>query len=747
MGKKKEELDNTPFGEQILPVDYCDEMSASFVDYSVSVITDRALPDVRDGLKPVQRRILWAMQAMGLRSNTPYKKSARIVGEVMGKYHPHGDSSSYGAMVHLAQDWVYSHPLVDGHGNFGSVEGDQEAAQRYTEARLSKVTEDMLLANLSKETVDFIPNYDGTEQEPTVLPAVLPNILISGTEGIAVGMASKMPTHNLGEVAEAAAALLDSPKLSDEELMTYLPGPDWATGGIVVNKSELPEIYKNGAGKIRVRGRVAIEPGAYGKTNLVVTEIPVTMIGAIDGFMNTVADLVRAKVLPDVTDISNLSGKEGIRIVIELKKGADAEQNLNLLYKKARLEDTFGYNAMVLNRGVPCQMSLKQILGEFLDFYRATLTRKYKALLEKEKKNAEIKEGLLLAADCIDTIIEVLRGSRDVATAKTCLMRGETDKIRFRTKAAEKQAKTFSFTQAQAEAILAMRLQSLIGLEIDALSAELEKCRKNMELYAGLLGSKARMTSRMKADMLELKKKYGVKRRTELRDEEAIVLKKAEIKEEKVYALLNRFGYLKLVDEATYERNKENVAKDFRFAVPLMNTGRLLAVAEDGQCHQIRLQAVPLSKYNEKGVPLETVSPLTTEVGAVALFSDLKPKEKAVLVSREGLVKRLPVGELFTARRSVLGMKLNDGDQLAFGDVGEGTLVMISAKGLCVSFDVASVPLTKRGSGGITGMKFNPGDKLETAVLSRDDFFTYNGKEYLAVLQSGKRASKGKPLC
>ena len=401
----------------------------------------------------------------------------------MGKYHPHGDASIYDAMVHMAQDWCYNHPLVDGHGNFGSVEGDDAAASRYTEARLSAITEDILLSDLDKDVVDFVPNFDNKEKEPTVLPACVPNILISGTDGIAVGMASKMPTHNLGEVIDATVALIEKPKMKEDQVLEYIKGPDFATGGIIVNKSELPEIYKNGAGRIRVRARVKTENGDRGKINIVVTEIPFTMIGCIDKFMDTVADLVRAKVMPDVMDIKNFSGKEGVRIVVELRKGADVEQNINLLYKKAKLEDTFGYNAVLLSGGVPYQMSLLRILTEFVDFYRETMTRKYKNLLAREKKSAEVKEGLITAVDCIDTIIEVFRGSTVVPMAKKCLMKGITDGIKFKTKRCEKIAKSFCFTEIQADAILEMKLQKLIGLEMTTLMKELDKCKKNIELY------------------------------------------------------------------------------------------------------------------------------------------------------------------------------------------------------------------------------------------------------------------------
>jgi len=747
---KKKNIVTEEIVEDIIATDYCDEMSTSFIDYAVSVITDRAIPDVRDGLKPVHRRILWAMKSLGLSSTGDYKKAARVVGETMGKYHPHGDASIYDAMVHMAQDWCYNHPLVDGHGNFGSVEGDDAAASRYTEARLSAIAEDILLSDLDKGVVDFIPNFDNKEKEPTVLPAVIPNILISGTDGIAVGMACKMPTHNLGEVIDAATAMIDNPKMKEEKLFDYIKGPDFATGGIIVNKSELPEIYKNGVGRIRIRGKVKTEAGERGKTNIVISEIPFTMIGGIDKFMDTVADLVRAKVMPDVVDIKNFSGKDGVRIVIELRKGADTQQYINLLYKKAKLEDTFGYNAMLLSNGVPAQMSLHRIITEFLEFYRETMTRKYKTLLDREKKAAEVREGLMTAVDCIDTIIEVFRGSTVVAMAKKCLTKGITDGIKFKTKTAEKQAKKFCFTELQADAILEMKMQKLIGLEMSILEKELAKAKKNIEVYSGLLSSKVKMNHKMKADMLEIKEKYAKKRKTEIVDAEAIVIKKPEIKEEKVFALVNRFGYIKLVDAATYDRNKENIPSDYRYVCEVMNTGKLYIFTEGGKCHQIKAMSVPMGRYNDKGVPLEQVSALTTDEVAVAVISDFKPKEKLLFVTRKGYVKRVAISEFDTTRKTTDATKLSKDDSVLFvAPITEKkTVVLVSEQNFCVAFDLSSVSLLKKSTVGIIGMKVTDKDNLSYAtVLGEEDDFIVNEKRYtLSKLNTGKRGTKGKVI-
>ena len=419
--------------EMIIKTEYSDIMQKSYIDYAMSVIVARALPDVRDGLKPVQRRTLYDMHELGIRSDRPYRKCARIVGDTMGKYHPHGDSSIYEALVVMSQDFKKGLPLIDGHGNFGSIEGDGAAAMRYTEARLQKVSEDVLLADLDKNIVDFVPNFDETEKEPGVLPARIPHLLINGAEGIAVGMSTSIPPHNLGETIDAMKAYMKNPQMTVEELLQIMPGPDFPTGGIVVNKDELTEIYRTGAGKIKIRGRVEVEKLKGGKEQLVITEIPYTMIGAnIGKFLNDIGGLVESKTTTDIVDITNQSSKEGIRIVLELKKGADTEQLTNMLYKKTRLEDTFGVNMLAVADGRPETLGLTRIFDHVIDFQFELNTRKYKTLLNKELDKKEIQEGLIKACDVIDLIIEVLRGSRDLKMAKACLMSGVTEGITFK---------------------------------------------------------------------------------------------------------------------------------------------------------------------------------------------------------------------------------------------------------------------------------------------------------------------------
>ena len=542
----------------IIQTEYSDLMKKSYIDYAMSVIVARALPDVSDGLKPVQRRTLYDMYELGIRYDKPYRKSARIVGDTMGKYHPHGDSSIYDAMVVMAQDFKKGLPLVDGHGNFGSIEGDGAAAMRYTEARLQKVTQEAYLADLDKNVVDFVPNYDETEKEPEVLPVKVPNLLINGAEGIAVGMATSIPPHNLAEVIDGVIAYMKNPDITTGEMMQYIPGPDFPTGGIIANKDELPAIYESGAGKIKIRGRVEVEKAKGGKERLVITEIPYTMIGAnIGKFLNDVYNLVETKAATDIVDITNQSSKEGIRIVLDLKKGTDVEALKNLLYKKTKLEDTFGVNMLAVANGRPETMGVIPIIRHHVNFQYEIATRKYKTLLAKELDKKEIQEGLIEACDVIDLIIEILRGSKSRADAEACLINGDTKKIKFKSEESEKMAARLHFTERQAKAILDMRLYRLIGLEIDALMKEHEETLKNIALYEDILANRGSMAKVIIKELKAFKKEYGAERKTVIDNLEEAVIAKKEIEAADVVLLMDRFGYVKTVDVATYERNKE----------------------------------------------------------------------------------------------------------------------------------------------------------------------------------------------
>lgn len=540
--------------ENVIATDYADVMQKSYIDYAMSVIISRALPDVRDGLKPVQRRTLYDMYELGIRYDRPYRKCARIVGDTMGKYHPHGDSSIYEALVVMAQDFKKGKTLVDGHGNFGSIEGDGAAAMRYTEARLEKLTQEVFLADLDKNVVDFMPNFDETEKEPQVLPVKIPNLLVNGADGIAVGMATSIPPHNLGEVVDAVKAYIKNNDISVKGLMRYLKGPDFPTGGLVVNKDDLLNIYETGSGKLRLRGKVEVEKVKGGRQQLVITEIPYTMIGAnIGKFLNDVASLVETKKTTDIVDISNQSSKEGIRIVLELKKDADVENLTNMLYKKTRLEDTFGVNMLAVADGRPETLSLKQVIEHHVDFVFEVTTRKYKTLLGKELEKKEIQEGLIKACDVIDLIIEILRGSKSRDQVKKCLVEGITEGIKFKSKASEKAAKNLKFTENQATAILEMRLYRLIGLEIEALQAEYDQTMKNIASYEDILNNYDSMCEVIIEELDGIKKEYSTKRRTVIENAEEAVYEEKKMEETEVCFLMDRFGYMRLIDKNAYE--------------------------------------------------------------------------------------------------------------------------------------------------------------------------------------------------
>ena len=539
--------------DNIIRTEYSEIMQKSYIDYAMSVIVSRALPDVRDGLKPVQRRTLYDMYELGIRYDRPYRKCARIVGDTMGKYHPHGDSSIYDALVVMAQEFKKGQALVDGHGNFGSIEGDGAAAMRYTEARLEKITQEVYLNDLDKDVVDFVSNFDETEKEPEVLPVRVPNLLLNGADGIAVGMATSIPPHNLNEVVDGVIAYMKNNEITNEELMLYIQGPDFPTGGIVVNKDELLSIYEKGTGKIKLRGKVEIEKGKAGRNLLVITEIPYTMIGAnIGKFLNDVAGLVESKKTTDIVDISNQSSKEGIRIVLELKKGTDIENLTNMLYKKTRLEDTFGVNMLAVANGKPETLSLKQIIEHHVDFQFEVTTRKYNTLLSKEKEKQEIQEGLIKACDVIDLIIEILRGSKNREQVKNCLVNGATEGIRFRTKTSEKQAKKLGFTEKQATAILDMRLYKLIGLEIEALTKEHEETLKKIAQYEDILNHYHSMAAVIIKELKAVKKAYGKPRKTQIENAKEAVYEEKKIEEAEVVFLMDRFGYAKTVDQSVY---------------------------------------------------------------------------------------------------------------------------------------------------------------------------------------------------
>ena len=595
--------------ENVIPTDYAEVMQKSYIDYAMSVIISRALPDVRDGLKPVQRRTLYDMYELGIRYDRPYRKCARIVGDTMGKYHPHGDSSIYEALVVMAQDFKKGKTLVDGHGNFGSIEGDGAAAMRYTEARLEKLTQDVFLEDLDKNVVDFMPNFDETEKEPVVLPVRIPNLLVNGADGIAVGMATSIPPHNLGEVVDAVKAYMKNNDISVKGLMRYLKGPDFPTGGLVVNKDDLLRIYETGTGKLRVRGKVETVKLKGGRQQLVITEIPYTMIGAnIGKFLNDIASLVENKKATDIVDISNQSSKEGIRIVLDLKRDADVENLTNMLYKKTKLEDTFGVNMLAVADGRPETLSLKQVIEHHVDFVFDVTTRKYTTLLNKEQEKKEIQEGLIKACDVIDLIIEILRGSKNREQVKKCLVDGVTEGIRFKSKSSEKAAQKLHFSEKQAAAILDMRLYKLIGLEIEALQADYAETMKNIAIYEDILNNYDSMAEVIMKELDQIKKEYGTKRRTVIENAEEVVYEEKKMEEMEVTFLMDRFGYMRTIDKSAYERNKEAANAENKYVFNCMNTDKICIFTDNGKMHSIKVADIPLVRFRDKGTPADNLS-------------------------------------------------------------------------------------------------------------------------------------------
>jgi DNA gyrase subunit A len=703
--------------EQIIRTEYSEIMQKSYIDYAMSVIIARALPDVRDGLKPVQRRTLYDMHELGIRYDRPYRKCARIVGDTMGKYHPHGDSSIYGALVVMAQDFKYGMPLVDGHGNFGSIEGDGAAAMRYTEARLQKITQQAYLADLDKDVVDFIPNFDATEKEPSVLPVKVPNILINGAEGIAVGMATSIPPHNLGEIIDGVIAYMKNPDITTEEMMEYIPGPDFPTGGIVINKDELVSIYESGNGKIKLRGKVEIEPIKGGKERIVITEIPYTMIGAnIGKFLNDVYSLVETKKTSDIVDISNQSSKAGIRIVIDLKKGADAQNLCNLLYKKTRLEDTFGVNMLAVANGKPETMGLVSVIRHNVQFQYELATRKYTTLLKKEQDKCEIQEGLIKACDVIDLIIEILRGSKNIKQAKKCLITGETEGIKFKSKLSEKTASMLHFSERQATAILEMRLYKLIGLEIEALMAEHEETLKNIALYQEILGSRAAMAKVIIKELKALKKEFSHPRLTVIENGKAAVYKEKEAEAVPVVLLMDRFGYVKTVDNSVYERNKEAADSENKQIVPCMSDGKICLFTDNGQMHLVKVADIPYGKFRDKGIPVDNISNYDSSsenIISVMALEHIMDK-KLLFVTEQSMCKVVSGSEFDVSKRTTAATKLQENDKILYLAVAEpeSTMVLQSQKNYFLRFATEDIPEKKKGAVGVRGMRMTDGELL-----------------------------------
>ena len=737
---------------QIIRTEYSDVMKKSYIDYAMSVIVARALPDVRDGLKPVQRRTLYDMHELGIRWDKPYRKCARIVGDTMGKYHPHGDSSIYEALVVMAQDFKKGKILVDGHGNFGSIEGDGAAAMRYTEARLAKFTQDIFLTDLDKDIVNFVPNFDETEKEPEVLPVRVPNLLVNGAEGIAVGMATSIPTHNLGEVIDAVIAYMKDNTLTTKQLMKYIKGPDFPTGGIVVNQDDLLSIYESGTGKIKIRGKVETEDMKGGKKRLVITEIPYTMIGAgIGKFLNDVCNLVETKKTSDIVDISNQSSKEGIRIVIELKKGADVENLTNMLYKKTRLEDTFGVNMLAVADGRPETMGLKKIIEHHVDFQFELATRKYRTLLAKEQDKKEIQEGLIKACDVIDLIIEILRGSKNIKDAKACLTNGVTENIKFKSKISQKMAAMLRFTERQATAILEMRLYKLIGLEIEALQKEHEETLKKIARYEDILNHYESMSNVIIEELEQFRKEFAGARRTVIMNAEEAVFEEKKIEEQEVVFLMDRFGYARTVDPSVYERNKEAADSENKYIVSCMNTGKLCLFTNTGKMHQIKVQDLPYGKFRDKGIPIDNVSNFDSTGEQIVYLCDGEQMRYAWLMfaTKQGMIKKVEGAEFQVIKRTIVAAKLQDEDELISVQLihPNQQVVLQTKEGYFLKFAADEVAEKKKAAVGVRGIKLKKNDELEQVYLIREgqeSTIRYSERDlYLNRLKLAKRGGMG----
>ena len=705
--------------QSIIRTEYSELMQKSYIDYAMSVIIARALPDVRDGLKPVQRRTLYDMYELGIRYDKPYRKSARIVGDTMGKYHPHGDSSIYDALVVMAQDFKKGLPLVDGHGNFGSIEGDGAAAMRYTEARLQKVTQEAYLADLDKNVVDFMPNFDETEKEPVVLPVKVPNLLVNGAEGIAVGMATSIPPHNFGEVIDGVIAYMKNPDITTAEMMQYIPGPDFPTGGIIANKDDLPAIYESGIGKIKIRGKIEIEKGKGGKDRMVITEIPYTMIGAnIGKFLNDVYGLVESKATSDITDITNQSSKEGIRIVLELKKGADIEALENLLYKKTKLEDTFGVNMLAVADGRPETMGVVPIIRHHVNFQYEIATRKYQTLLAKEQDKKEIQEGLIRACNVIDLIIEILRGSRSIKDAKACLTDGNTDHITFKNPSSKIMAQQLNFTDRQAQAILEMRLYKLIGLEIEALMKEHDETLENIAKYEDILEHRSSMAKVIIKELTAFKKAYGKERKTVIDNLKEAVVAAKKIEEQDVVFLMDRFGYAKIVDTSVYERNKEAANAEYRHIFTCKNTDKICIFTDKGQMHLLKVLDLPYGKFRDKGTPIDNLCNYDSKEENVVYLAGLEhvSSHRMLFGTKYAMIKVVDGMEFVVAKKTTAATKLGEEDEvLTVCPLEENdTLVMATKKDMFLRIDCAQIPQKKKGAVGVRGMKLAAGDELKS---------------------------------
>ena len=708
---------------KILQHEIYEEMKTSYIDYSMSVIVARALPDVRDGLKPVHRRILYGLDALGITPDKPHKKSARIVGEVMGKYHPHGDSSIYEAMVRLAQPWNMRYRLVDGHGNFGSMDGDGAAASRYTEARMAPFALEML-RDIDKDTVDFVDNYDGEEKEPVVLPARFPNLLVNGANGIAVGMATAIPPHNLREVIDGTIKLIDDPNADVETLIKIIKGPDFPTGATIVGKTAIKEAYRTGQGKVKLRAKGVIEEGARGITSIIFTEIPYGVNKA--SMISHIADLVREKKLEGIRDIRDESSKGEVRVVIELKKDVNPKVMLNRLYKHTELETNISIIMIALVNGRPQLLNIHDILIEYIKHQKEVLTRRTKFDLAKAEARAHILEGYRIALDHIDEIIKTIRESYDDAR--------------------EQLMKKFGLSQIQAQAILDMQLKRLQGLERDKIEAEYQELLKKIAYYKSLLADEHLLMGVVKDELTEIKNKWGDDRRTEIIADEEEVDESELIEEENVVITVSHLGYLKRVSEDTYRTQKRGgkgitglTTRENDFVKHLITTSthdNLMFFTSMGKAYKIKAYEIPEANRTAKGTPaVNFLNLLQRErIQAVLPVKEFSEDRYLIACTRMGNIKKMQMSEFDTNRKAgLIAIKLHDGDDLISikETKGDANVIIITKKGKCISFSEDDVRVMGRAAGGVRAILLDKDDEVVSMELAR------KGEELLVVTEKG----------
>ena len=716
-------MDNLIEDNRIIQHEIHNEMKNSYIDYAMSVIVARALPDVRDGLKPVHRRILYGMGQMGVTSDKPYKKSARIVGEVMGKYHPHGDSSIYDAMVRLAQDFSTRYMLVDGHGNFGSVDGDSAAAMRYTEARMTPFAQEML-RDIDKDTVDFMPNFDEEEQEPTVLPSRYPNILVNGSNGIAVGMATSIPPHNLGETIDATVAMIDDPEISVEGLMKYIKGPDFPTGATIMGKAGMREAYKTGTGKVLVRAKTEIEETKKGRMQIVVTEIPFQVNKA--RLIEKIAEMVKDKRIDGISNLRDESNRNGMRIVIELKRDANPQITLNKLFKHTQLQESYSMLMIAIVDGEPKSLALDQILREYLKFQKEVVTRRTKFDLAKAEARAHILEGLRIALDNIDEIIKIIRAAYD--NAKEQLM------------------KRFGLSDIQAQAILDMRLARLQGLEREKIENEYQELMKKIAYYNELLADDVKLMGVIKDEMIEIKEKWADKRRTKIVAAIDDIDDEDLIEKENVAITLTHLGYVKRIPADTYRTQKRGgkgimgvTTRENDFVKNLIMTSTheyLMFFTNFGKAHKIKAYEIPEASRQSKGTPIVNFLNLLQRerITAVIPIKEFKEDDYLIAVTKKGTIKKTSVSQFDTNRKAgLMAIKLKDGDELV--DIretsGDDKVTIVTKNGKCISFSEEDVRPMGRAAGGVRAIKLEEGDEVVSMELGNAD------KELLVVTSKG----------